>query len=322
MIDNKYIKNLFSRIKKRSPKILVIGDIMLDSYVFGSVERISPEAPVPIINFVSKQNTLGGSGNVAHNLKNLGVNVSILSMVGDDNEGALTRDLLRKIGINSDGIYIKKNSNTTNKTRFISGNSQLLRLDRDSTDKPNYEKVMNYLKDNIRSYDSIIISDYDKGYCSSQLVQSVIKETKKLDISVFIDPKGETWEKYSNSFCITPNIKEAELILKTSLENDSDFENAARVICEKYKIKSCLITRGSDGMTFFNGHRTIHQKVSEKEVFDVSGAGDTVISYFCASFSLGLNIDDCLKISSEVSSEVVTHVGTTPFNFKFFKNDS
>lgn len=322
MINNKNIKNLLEKIKNKSPKILVVGDVMLDSYIFGLVEKISPEAPVPIINYISKKDTLGGSGNVAHNLKNLGVDVSILSMVGDDNEGGLIKSLLKKIEIKSDGLTTKKNSVTTNKTRFISGNSQLLRLDRDSVDKPNFEKEMNYLNNNISSYNSIIISDYNKGYCSSKLVKSVIKEARKSKIPVFIDPKGENWRKYSNSFCITPNIKEAELILKASLENDLDFENAARVICEKYKIESCLITRGSDGMTFFNGHRAIHQKVGEKEVFDVSGAGDTVISCFCASFSSGLNIDDCLEISSEASSEVVTYVGTVPFNLKFFENDS
>jgi rfaE bifunctional protein kinase chain/domain len=315
------IKMLTNRIKKKNPKILVIGDLMLDSYVFGLVERISPEAPVPIINYRSQKNTLGGCGNVAHNLKNLGVNVSILSMVGDDEEGRIVKSILEKLEVKVDGLFIQNESTTTKKTRFVSGNSQLLRLDNDSYGHPNKEIAMGYIKKNIEIFDSIIVSDYNKGFCSNELVGYLIKETKKFQIPVFVDPKGHSWKKYSNSFCITPNTKELELVLKTSLVKDSEFEKAARSICEKYKIKSCLITRGADGMTLFDGEKIIHQKVGKKEVFDVSGAGDTVISCISASYSSGLNFKNCLDIAATASSEVVAHVGTTPFHLDFLIND-
>ena len=260
---------LTNRIKKKNPKILVIGDLMLDSYVFGLVERISPEAPVPIINYRSQKNTLGGCGNVAHNLKNLGVNVSILSMVGDDEEGRIVKSILEKLEVKVDGLFIQNESTTTKKTRFVSGNSQLLRLDNDSYECPNKEIAMDYIKDYIEIFDSIIVSDYNKGFCSNELVEYLIKEAKKFQIPVFVDPKGHSWKKYSNSFCITPNTKELELVLKTSLVKDSEFEKAARSICEKYKIKSCLITRGADGMTLFDGEKIIPRKVGKKTVFDV-----------------------------------------------------
>ena len=321
MINLKKIKKLLASIKKKNPKILVIGDIMLDSYVFGVVERISPEAPVPIINYRSQKNTLGGCGNVAYNLKNLGANISILSTVGNDDEGGIIKSILEKLEIKIEGLYIQSQSSTTKKTRFISGNSQLFRLDNDSNGPPNRKITKKYIKDYIETFDSIIVSDYDKGFCSNELIEHLIKEAQKFQIPVFVDPKGDSWKKYSNSFCITPNTKELELVLNTSLIKDSDFETAARFICEKYKIKSCLITRGADGMTLFDGEKIIHQKVGKKEVFDVSGAGDTVISCLSASYSSGLNFNNCLDIASIAASEVVAHVGTTPFHLDFLIND-
>lgn len=320
-MDHQKIKKLLGEIKLSAPKILVLGDIMLDIYINGSVQRISPEAPVPILNFEKEKNILGGVGNVAHNLVNLGVEVNLATIIGDDSEGRIIQDLIKKLNISLDYIHCTENINTTNKTRFISKSTQLLRLDNDSLgfdslDHLNLEKKLDDIVDKI---DCVIISDYDKGVCSEFLIKSIISKSNNKKIPIFIDPKGSQWMKYTNSTCITPNKKEVESELKYQLIDDTDFEKAGKFLIEKFKLQSCLITRGADGMTYVNNEKAFHQKVSKKEVFDVSGAGDTVIACLAASLCSGFNVLESIGLSSSISSEVVTHLGTTPFYDEMLK---
>ena len=316
------IKTLLGKIKKTSPKILVLGDVMLDQYINGEVKRISPEAPVPVLNFKKKKEVLGGAGNVVHNLVNLGAEVSIGTIIGQDYNGELVMNLFKSLNALTDSIIKVSNINTTKKTRFLSEGAQLLRLDNDSKgllDK-NFKLFKEKIIKIIDQFDCIIISDYDKGVCEEKVVQEVINKANKKNIPIFIDPKGQNWNKYMNATCITPNTKEVEKQLNLRLKDDLDFENAAKLIKKKLQLKSCLITRGSDGMTYYEENKIIHQKVAKKEVFDVSGAGDTVISCFSVSFSSGLRISDSIELSSIIASEVIMHIGTTPFNIKFLKN--
>ena len=314
------LKKLLSNIKIAKPKILVVGDVMLDHYVYGDVNRISPEAPVPIINYEKGKNVLGGAGNVVHNLVNLGAKVNIATIIGDDLDGRTIRDLFNNIKVSTEYVFSTKNINSTKKTRFLSGGIQLLRMDHDSSGFLNSDFII-FKKDlikKINQFNCVIISDYDKGVCTKLIIQNIIDQANKYSIPVLIDPKGTNWDKYMNATALTPNKKEVENELNLKLKNDTDFENAAKRIREKFKLEFCLITRGADGMTFSGESSVIHQKVAKKEVFDVSGAGDTVIACLAASVSSGITIASSIELSGNLSSEVVTQTGTVPFNIKRF----
>ena len=315
-MDYTVIKNQLHKIKLNKPKILVLGDIMLDEYVVGKVKRISPEAPVPILDFQSKGIVLGGAGNVAHNLINLGAEVTVGTIVGDDIDGQSIIDLLLSLEISSELISVSSSINTTKKTRFTDQGTHLLRLDNDSKGflDTDFDFFKKRIIEKINNFDCIIISDYNKGICEESIIQEIINKANKRNIPIYIDPKGSQWQKYLNATCLTPNTKEVEEQLNLNLKNDSDFVNAAKIIKEKFKLNFCLITRGADGMTYLEKNKTIHQKVGKKEVFDVSGAGDTVIACLAASISSGVRIEDSIAISSNISSEVVTHLGTIPFD--------
>jgi rfaE bifunctional protein kinase chain/domain len=317
-MDFKKIKKCLKKIRSKNPKILVIGDIMLDHYVSGDVSRISPEAPVPIIQFKKDKNILGGAGNVAHNLINLFANVDIATIIGSDKEGQVITELLEKIKIPNTFVLRQNNISTTKKTRFLSNGSQLLRLDNDSVGfkKQNFLKLEEKILPLIKDFDSVIISDYDKGVCEKFFIQNIIAEANKTGVLTFIDPKGDNWGKYYNATCITPNVKEVESELKLKLINDNDFKKAGEILIKKFKLHSCLITRGPEGMTYVNNKKTIHQKVSKKEVYDVSGAGDAVIACLSLCLSSDFEVSEALELSSVISSEVVMHLGTTPFTDK------
>ena len=321
-MNYKIITRLLNKIKKKNPKILVIGDLMLDQYVTGEVNRISPEAPVPILNFQKEEAILGGAGNVVHNLLNLGADVRVASIIGDDLNGGSIINLLNRLEISSDLVFISKRVNTTKKTRFLTNGTQLLRVDHDS--KGLIEEDLILLKEkviqNIENIDSIVVSDYNKGVCSESFIQVLIAECNKMNKPIYIDPKGTDWRKYIGATCITPNTNEVENQLNLKLKTNSEFEKAAKSIKKKLQLQSCLITKGADGMTYYDDIRVIHQKVEKKEVFDVSGAGDTVIACLAASISSKLRLSEVLLLSSFISSEVVSHVGTTPFNIHMIDN--
>jgi D-beta-D-heptose 7-phosphate kinase/D-beta-D-heptose 1-phosphate adenosyltransferase len=266
-MDYQKIKILLDKIKLSAPKVLVLGDIMLDCYINGSVRRISPEAPVPILNFEKEKYILGGVGNVAHNLVNLGAEVKLLTIIGDDSEGKIIQGLIKKLKISLDYVRSSANINTTKKTRFISNSTQLLRLDADSSGfkAADYKLLKEKVKSAIGELDCIIISDYDKGVCSTDIIQYIISIADQEKTPIFIDPKGDSWSKYSNATCITPNKKEAEKELGVILRDDTDFEKAAQSICDKYNLKSCLITRGGQGLTYSIGTKIIHQGARKKK---------------------------------------------------------
>jgi D-beta-D-heptose 7-phosphate kinase / D-beta-D-heptose 1-phosphate adenosyltransferase len=313
---------LLSKIKEKHTKFLVLGDVMLDNYITGIVRRISPEAPVPILDFQDNKDVLGGAGNVAHNLVNFGADVTLATLIGQDNSGNKIVTLLDDVGVSTEFIQRIAHVKTTKKSRFLSEGTQLLRLDADSKGllSDDYTALSDKINKNINSFDCLIISDYDKGVCSPHFIQSIMKKARMKNIPIYIDPKGSNWDRYINGTCLTPNTKEVEIQLNVELKTDLDFEKAAKILKHRFKLDFCLITRGSDGMTYFDGIHLIHQKVSKKEVFDVSGAGDTVIACLASSFMSGLKLSDSIKLSSLAASSVVTHVGTTPFNINFLKD--
>jgi len=293
-------------------KILVIGDIMLDHYIYGKVNRISPEAPVPVVEVQDEINMLGGCGNVINNLYNLGISVYLFSALGPDKYGQEILKKLNDMKIDTNSIYSSKKILTNYKMRIVANNQHVVRADWDNYELD--EEIIEYFSVNIPNIidnvDGIIVSDYSKGVCSRQLVQQVISLGTDRNKPVFIDPKGKDWIKYSGGTFITPNAKEVSLILNKEIKTDDDFINSGIDIIEKYNIKNCLITRGSEGMIFINKNKSFYIQSEAHEVFDVSGAGDTVISCLAASILQGKAIKESVEFANKAAGIVVGHIGT------------
>lgn len=307
------LAHLINRIKEKPPTILVVGDLMLDKFIFGSVERISPEAPVPIVKLEKEEQMLGGSGNVIRNLSNLGIQASLCSVVGQDSVGDLLIDQLLEKDIQISNVFRLDSIRTTEKMRIVAGRQQIARVDWDMDEfKADFldDLIKNISKD-IKNIDGVIISDYAKGVCSETLLKKVIKISNNNNIPIFVDPKGLDWGKYEYTNLITPNIKEAETVLGKKLVNDQDFEKAGEKICSTYNIEACLITRGGDGMSFFCKNNTFHLKSNAKEIFDVSGAGDTVISAMATGLVMNLTYKQAAEFSNCAAGIVVGHIGTS-----------
>ena len=298
---------------KRKPSILVVGDLMLDKFIFGDVERISPEAPVPVVKFKKEKSMLGGSGNVLRNLYNLNVIPSILSALGDDVIGDKILALLKGKKISTESIIKVPNNLTTEKMRIVGNGQQVLRVDWDNSDFSfnDYENIIKNIIGAVDNCDGIIISDYNKGVCTKEVVKQVIQVAKSYDKPVFIDPKGLDWEKYSGASIITPNTKEVEAFLGHRLSTDMQFLEAGKYICSNFNIDTCLITRGAKGMSLFNKNVSLHLPSEAKEIFDVSGAGDTVIASLSASILAGADLLESVEFANQAAGIVVGHIGTS-----------
>jgi len=303
---------IFKQIKNKNPSILVFGDIMLDKFIYGKVERISPEAPVPVVECHKEVNALGGCGNVIRNLSNLGASVSLISYVGNDLYGEIIKNNLIELDVDIDGLLFFNNSKTTNKMRIIAEKQQVVRVDWDSDGLSNkqLEKIDKLIIEKIKSIDGIIISDYDKGLCTNYLTSQIIDKAVDAKIPIFVDPKGNDWSKYSRATFITPNTKEAEQIIGYKLNKNQEFEGAGKSILDNYKIDNCLITRGKDGMAFISSKEIFYLNSDVQEVFDVSGAGDTVIACLASSFVSGLDLRSSIEFSNKAAGIAVGHLGT------------
>ena len=295
-------------------KVLVIGDVMLDRYFYGKVTRISPEAPVPINRIEQQRDTLGGAANVAHNLAKLGCQVWLSGVIGNDYHGKLLLRKMKKFGINSDGI-IEGRHKTTTKVRVLGDHQQMIRLDfeetesvSDTIEKKILDSVERCIKDGIIS---IILSDYGKGVCTESLCQSIINLAKKYGICTFIDPKGKYWDKYRNATFITPNVKEVSVVVGKDIPNeDFPLREAAEQILNKYCVDNVIITRSEKGMTHYSKNKEFSISTVAKEVFDVSGAGDTVISVLAAGVAGDMKIESVTQMANFAASIEVGKLGT------------
>ena len=302
------------RIRDKSPSILVFGDIMLDEFIIGRVDRISPEAPVPVVVEHNNLMTLGGCGNVIRNLLNIGVNIGLISAIGDDITGEAIKRKLTESDIGTDGLLKCHGIQSTRKMRIIADRQHIVRVDWDSSflNKADYSKLTDTVSKRIKEYDGIIISDYDKGLCKRDIVSFIIDEARRKNIEVFIDPKGEDWDKYCGADLITPNLKEAEIIVNSEIKNEKDVESAGKKICDLYKIKTCVITRGGLGMSVIDGEDCWHIPSTAKEVFDVSGAGDTVMACISSALLSDVDLIQAVTFANNAAGIVVGHVGTAP----------
>lgn len=294
-------------------KILVVGDVMLDKYYFGEVTRISPEAPVPINKVIEVKETLGGAANVAHNLALLGCKTFLVSRIGRGNHGEVLLKKINSRGIDSTGI-LQTDKPTTTKIRVISGHQQMLRLDFEDTADifGDDEKILlENISARIKNIDAVIISDYGKGICTEKVCGEIISMCRSENKIVVIDPKGDDWQKYSGANFITPNLKEFNLVLDKKISNDnSEIESAAEKIISKFNLQGLVVTRSAKGLSVIDGKKIFHIKAKAQDVFDVSGAGDTVISVFTLGLAGGLSSEDAAYLANAAAGVVVAKVGT------------
>ena len=290
-------------------RVLVIGDVMLDRYWLGSVDRVSPEAPVPVVKIGETDLRVGGAGNVAANVCGLGAKCHLVSVIGDDGPGNSINDILEQHGVNRH-LHIDPQSRTTEKLRIIAKNQQLLRVDFEDT--PRREVVDRCLSDYeelVGDVDVIIMSDYGKG--SIQSIGSMIKLAKTMMIPVVVDPKGVDFSRYKGATIITPN--EFEFLSAVGpWSSDQDMERKANALIHDIEIDGLLITRGEVGMTMFSKNNpSIHQEAKSVEVYDVSGAGDTVVSSVALGIAAGFDWTQILNFSNSAAGVVVKKLGTS-----------
>ncbi|HEY8930755.1 MAG TPA: D-glycero-beta-D-manno-heptose-7-phosphate kinase [Mucilaginibacter sp.] len=307
------------------PSILVIGDLMIDHYIWGNASRLSPEAPVPIVNVKNESVTLGGAGNVVQNLVSLGARVTVAGVIGNDTKGGELINILQNEGVKTDTI-IKDNSRpTTVKTRVLAGRHQLVRIDHETTDA-----ISNELEDElavkltaiIDKADIVIFSDYNKGLFAPALTQRLIKIASGHGKKVIIDPKGLNYEKYNGAYLIKPNRKELAEAAKTeSIKNIEELQNAAKVIFSQTETEYLIVTLSEDGMAIITEQSSKLLPVKATEVFDVTGAGDTVIAtvaYFIAS---GFTVEEACELANHAAAIVIRHVGSATTTIDQIIND-
>lgn len=291
---------------------------MLDKYYFGEVKRISPEAPVPITRVLEEKETLGGAANVAHNLALLGCKTYLAGVVGNDHHRDSLNRILDSKGVDYTGL-ICKNGPTTTKLRIIGGHQQMLRLDFEETAPIDSEielKLKAYVDSLIdQKISSVIISDYAKGICTPTFCQYVIEKCSKNNVPVIIDPKGTNWQKYSGAAYITPNLKELNEAVHIHVpNNDDEIKKAASAMKRRLRIKNILVTRSEKGLSLIGNKRSVHIPTKAQEVFDVSGAGDTVIAVLGAALAGQLDPVDAAYLANLAAGVVVGKLGTYAIN--------
>lgn len=291
------------------PKILIIGDLMLDHYVWGSVERISPEAPVQILKITRENNRLGGASNVALNLIALGAKAHICGIVGDDMDGKNIIALLDSAGVNRDLLCIKSDFQSIKKTRFIASNQQVLRVDRESVEMSLDSQTLARIAESIEQFSAIILSDYGKGALSVDFTKQIIALANDKKIPILCDPKGDDYSKYANATLLTPNRKEAQIATNIRIDSSDSLLSALKKMKNDYNLTYALITLSEDGMAIYDSKLTQIPTLA-KEVYDVTGAGDTVISALAFGLCNGMDIYESAKFANAAAAVVVGKIGS------------
>ena len=311
-------KSLFNSFNNKN--VLIIGDVMIDSYLWGNVNRISPEAPVPILNLQNREYRLGGAANVALNIKALGANAILCSVLGDDKESQIVYDLLEKESLSKAGISVSKNRITTIKHRVIASAQHLLRIDSEIDTNINQEEeneLLSNIEKLIDNIDVIIFEDYDKGNITDDVIKRTVELAKHKNIPTIVDPKKRNFLFYNGVTLFKPNLKELREGLKIEVDNKSSIDElyaAAQVLQNQLNCGKVLVTLSENGVIIVDKNKTTHHKAHKREIADVSGAGDTVVSV--AALCLANQVDDSLIASlSNLSGGIVCeHVGVVPIN--------
>ena len=292
--------------------ILILGDIMLDEFIWGKVARISPEAPVPVVEVIQETYRLGGSLNVAANIRAMeGIPVPI-GVAGHDAASQRIEDLLQESGIESNAV-LRSNRPTTLKTRIIAHSQQVVRTDRESK-KPLSTEINRDLSDLFLQYlpraAAIVVSDYDKGVVNRELLKAILPEAQSMGVPVYLDPKVHHADYYRPITLITPNHREAELLTGIVINSEATLDEAGRKLLHRFECEYALITRGEEGMSLFNRTGSHHLPTFAREVFDVTGAGDTVIATLALARAAGATMEEAAELANHAAGIVVGKVGT------------
>ncbi len=300
-------------------RVLVIGDLMLDTYHIGGVKRISPEAPVPVVQVKRSYSVLGGAANVARNLIGLGAIPLVVGVVGDDVNGEVVRKMF--VDLDVDCFLSRSEAPTITKMRVIGNDQQVVRIDFEqdnaSLDDAIQTALIAQIEQRIPQCEIVVISDYGKGLCSETLCHQVIEVARAQGKVVIVDPKGTQWSKYRNATIVTPNIKELSEVIGAELSNeDAPLAQAAAEVIDRYDIASLLVTRSEKGLSYIAQDQNIVIPTEAREVFDVSGAGDTVVATLAAAMGAGLSLNDSIYLANKAAGVVVGKMGTSPILFR------
>ncbi len=298
--------------KKNTPSVLVVGDIMIDHYLWGKCERISPEAPVQVVDVYKEEYLLGGAGNVINNLLSLGAIVGVCTVIGNDDSGRFIEKRVEERGVKKEALVVQKERETTKKSRIIALHQQIVRVDRENKEdicKESQKIIAQKIREIIDNYDAILLSDYAKGVLTPSLTQEIIKIANERNRYVLVDPKGNDFEKYRGSTLITPNKKEASIATNTGILNNKTLYDVGMKLKNDLDLKYALITLSDEGMAIFDEKMT-KIPTAAKEVYDVTGAGDTVLAALGFALCEGRDIFEAAKFANSAAGVVVGKVGS------------
>jgi len=312
-----FMKNRLQGIvsKFKGKKILVLGDVMLDQYIWGEVSRISPEAPVPVVEVKKVSYHLGGAANVAMNIASLGGKVYLVGVVGDDQEAEWIKQTFLDNGIDIQGVIVDPGRPTTLKTRIIAHSQQMVRVDREKTDSISdaiAQELFNYSLEVLDDVNAVLISDYAKGITVPYLLKQLIDAARERSKIIVVDPKGNDYSKYRKATVVTPNKQEAAQAVNGEITDEVRLLHIGRTLLKELSCEAVLITRSEEGMSLFQSNGDIsHLPASSREVYDVIGAGDTVVGTFTLALTTGAERVDCARIANCAAGIVVSKVGTS-----------
>ena len=295
--------------------VLVVGDLMLDEYVWGKVERISPEAPVQVVEVAKDDLRLGGAGNVVNNLVALGVSVSVASVLGDDADAVLLQQKLKRLGADTRGVLCEPGRITSRKTRVMANNQQIVRIDRETRAEITPDqaaRLTHVVREALPTCQVVLISDYLKGVLPEPLLQEVIAASRTAGVPVVVDPKGSDFRKYRGATVLTPNRKETQAASGIAIVDEASLCRAGRALRSDLELETLVLTRSEEGMSlFFRDGREEQLPTEAREVFDVSGAGDTVLSLIGVGLAAGLSMEEAARLSNLAAGIVVGKLGTS-----------
>ena len=309
---------MIDSIQKIKPKILVIGDLMIDKYLWGDCNRISPEAPVQIINVKKETKVLGGAGNVAHNLKTLDANVEVLSVIGGCEISKELKSLFADINLKTDYLIEQKDRVTSKKTRIISSHQQVIRYDIESQEdisSSSEEELLKIYQTILDEFDIVILSDYGKGVLTESITRQIIDIANLKNIKVIVDPKGSDYSKYTSAYLLTPNKKEASEATGIAILDEGSLKLALKNLKDFCNLSISLITLSEDGIAIFDNEFKSHPTFA-REVFDVTGAGDTVIASLGYALAAGKDIDSAIFFANLAAGVVVGKIGSATTSFE------
>jgi len=297
----------------KAPKILVIGDLIVDHYLWGSSDRISPEAPVLVVSINNESRVLGGAGNVINNLKALNAKVDVMSVLGECGVSSELKLLLNEIEIDTQYLITEPKRISSKKTRIIAAQQQVVRYDQENSTEiteTSQKTLLSNFRKRITDYDCVLLSDYGKGVLTNELTQQLIKTAKQHSVKILVDPKGLDYAKYKGAYLLTPNKKEAREATGINITDDASLACTIKQLKEEYELDVSLITLSEQGVAIYDGELRNHP-TQTREVFDVTGAGDTVLASLGFALSCKLDIDEAVKFANLAAGVVVGKIGSS-----------